>query len=111
MWNSGKRQQRFRNRVVADSDGARRSRCSSCILTVVDAADARLGRQRIVGRKRDPFEAETAWNDFDPRPFEDAQLRATVCLEAAVTIEMVRLEVQQHGDVAREFVHVLELEA
>ena len=42
---------------------------------------------------------------------EDPQLRVGVGLEAAVPVEVVRLEVEQHGDVRLELVDVLELEA
>ena len=48
---------------------------------------------------------------FVAGPLEDAQLRVAVRLEGAVPVEVVRLEVEQDGDVARERRDVLELEA
>ena len=42
---------------------------------------------------------------------EDPELRVAVRLEAAVAVEVVGLEVEQHGDARPELVDVLELEA
>ena len=56
--NARKGAERLGDRVVRDSgDSCSRSR-SGRVLTVVPAADQRLGRQRIVGRERDPVEPE-----------------------------------------------------
>ena len=70
----------------------------------------RLRGKGIVGRERDAFEPEAARHDLVPRPLEDAQLRVSVALERPVAVEVVRLEVEQDGDLALELVHVLELE-
>ena len=42
---------------------------------------------------------------------EDAELRVAVGLERAVPVEVVGLEIEQHGDARPKFVDVLELEA
>ena len=75
------------------------------------AGDQRLGGQRVVGGELDAVEPEAARHDLRARTLEDAELRVAVRLEGAVPVEVVGLEVEQHRDVARERVHVLELEA
>src|SRR4029079_1231072 len=54
---------------------------------------------------------EAARHDPGARTLEDAQLRSAVRVEAPVAVEVVGLEVEQHGDVAGERLDVLELEA
>ena len=85
---------------------------------VAAAAFSRLCAPRISGSAGSSssaensiaVEPEAARHDLRARALEDAQLRVAVRLERAVPVEVVRLEVEQHGDVARELVHVLELE-
>ena len=43
------------------------------------------------------------------RPLEDAELRVAVRVEGAVAVEVVRLEIEQHSDLAGELVDVFEL--
>src|SRR5207248_3713792 len=62
-------------------------------------------------RELDSFEPEPPRDDLRSGPLEDPQLRVAVGLEGTVAVEMVGLEVQQHGDLASQLVHVLELEA
>ena len=81
------------------------------VLAVVGAAHQRLRRERIVGGELGAVEVEPARDDLGAGPLEDAQLRVAVGLEAAVPVEVVGLEVEQHRDLAGELVHVLELEA
>ena len=111
MRHAGERAQRFRDRVVADACRARGGRRRGGVLAVVQARDERLGRQRIVGRELDAVEPEPARHDLRARALEDAQLRVAVRLEGPVPVEVIGLEVEQHRDIARELVHVLELEA
>ena len=98
------------DRVVADAGrtGGRSRR--GRVLTVVSAAQARLRRQWVVGSELDPVEPHPARHDPDARSLEDAQLRVAVGLERAVAVEVIGLEVEQHGDVARERLDVFELE-
>jgi hypothetical protein len=77
----------------------------------VGAPDARLGRKRVVRGELDPLEAEPTRDDLEPGALEDPQLGLAVGLERLVAVEVVRLEVEQHGHLTRELVHVLELEA
>ena len=97
--------------VVVDAGGARGGRRGGGVLAVVRAGDARLGGQRVVGGELDAVEPEPARHDLRARALEDAELRVAVRLEGAVPVEVVGLEVEEHGDVAGERVHVLELEA
>src|SRR6185312_13063202 len=80
-------------------------------LAVVGAANQRLGRQLVVGGELDSLEAAAAGDNLGASPLEDSQLRVAVGLEGAVPVEMVRLEVEQHCDLAGQLVHVLELKA
>src|SRR5439155_8058602 len=57
-----------------------------------------------------PFESEAARHDLASRTLEDAQLRVAVALERPVAVEVIGLEIEQHGDLERELVDVLELE-
>ena len=75
------------------------------------AAHQRLGGKRIIRAELDPGEPEARRNDRDTGTLEDAQLRRPIGLEAPVTVEMVGLDVEEHGDLAAEGMHVLELEA
>ena len=102
--------ERLGDRVVGDTGRARGRRRGRGVLAVVPAADQRLGRQRVVGRELDPVEPEPSRHDLRAGALEDAQLRVAVRLERPVAVEVVRLEVEQHRDLARELVDVLELE-
>ena len=101
---------RLGDRVVRDADGTRGGRRRGGVRAVVAARQPRLRRQRIVRGELDAFQPESARHDPVARALEDPQLRGPVALERAVAVEMVRLEIQQHGDLERELVHVLELE-
>ena len=101
----------FGDRVVADAYRARGSRRGGGVLPVVQAGDARLGGQGIVGRKLDAVEPHPARHDLGARALEDPQLRVAIRVEGSVTVEVIRLEIEQHRDIAGELVHVLELEA
>src|SRR5581483_8170346 len=79
--------------------------------TVVSPRHARLGRKRIVAAELLAVEADPARHDLHTRALEDAKLRGAVVLERPVPVEMVRLEVEEDGDVARKRLDVLELEA
>ena len=72
------------------------------------AARRAAGRRR---RTRSPSSPSPRGTIVGARALEDAELRVAVRLERAVAVEVVGLEVEQDGDVARERVHVLELEA
>ena len=111
MRNARERAERLRNRVVGHAGGTGRGRRGGGVLAVVTTGDQRLGGKLVVGGERDPIGREAARHDLRPCPLEDAELRVAVCLEAAVPVEMVRLEVEEDGDVAGERVDVLELEA
>ena len=102
--------QRLGDRIVGDTGRARGGGGRGGVLAVVGTADQRLGRQLVVGRELDPVEPEPAGDDGDGGTLEDAQLRVAVGLEAAVAVDVIGLEVEQHGDVAGELVDVLELE-
>ena len=114
---AGERAQRLGDRLVADAGRARGGRGrGSRVLAVVRPADrgsagssssaANSTTSPVVAVARRP-----ARHDRRARALEDAQLRGAVGVERAVAVEVVRLEVEQHGDVAGELVHVLELEA
>src|SRR5581483_4718957 len=88
------------------------------VLAVVRPADQRLRRELVFGREfGNSYRSVTVANDEPPGddrrpgPLEDPQLRVPVRVERAVAVEVVRLEVEQDGDLAGERVHVLELEA
>ena len=74
------------------------------------AREQRLGGQGVVRGELRAGQAEPARDDPVHRPLEDAQLGGAVVLEGSVTVEMIRGEVEQHGDLERELVDVLELE-
>ena len=111
MRHSGERSQRLPDRVVSDAYGARGRRCGGSVLAVVQARHQRLRRQRVVRIELDAVEPEPPRHDLRACALEDAQLRVAICLERSVPVEVVGLEVEEDGDVARERVHVLELEA
>jgi len=104
------RAQRLGDRVVVHAGGAGRGRGGGGVLAVVRAGDERLRRQRVAGGELDSLEAEAARHDLRPGPLEDAQFRVAVGLEGAVPVEMVGLEVEQHGDTQAQALDVLELE-
>src|SRR5919198_5729871 len=101
----------FGDLLVRDPSGARCGGCGGGVLAVVDASDQWLGGQRIVGGELAAVEAEVLRDDLGAGAFEDAELRVAVGLEGAVAVEVVGLEVEEHGDLAGELVDVLELEA
>ena len=80
--------------------------------------DARLGRKRVIGVELDA--AAEARHGREPAGddggvvlglvLEDPQLRIPVGLDRAVAVEVVGLEVDEHGDAAAEHVDVLQLE-
>ena len=111
MGHAGEAAERVRDRVVRNVRGARGRRRGSCVLTVVPAWDQRLGGQGIVGGEPDPIHPQVSRDDLCPRTLEDAELRGAVRVEAAVSVEVIGLEVEEDGDVTRERVDVLELEA
>ena len=94
--------------VDARSPGGNRGRGG--VLAVVSAGNAGLCRQVVVARELDSGQAEASRHDRDLRALEDSELRVAVGLERSVTVEVVRLEVQQHRDLASQLVHVLQLE-
>ena len=106
----GKLRSARRDVFVGDPGGAGGGGGGRGVLAVVRAAKQRLGRQLVVGRELDAAEPEPAWGHLHPRALEDSQLRVAVCLERAVPVEVIGLQVEQHGDVAGQLVHVLELE-
>src|SRR5207302_7357683 len=116
---AAERSQRRGDRVILDPGRPRRCSGSGRILAIVRAGNERLRGQRIVVRELDALGAagdyvEAARNDRDVRlglVLEDAQLRVAIGVIRAVTIEVVRLQVQQDGDARPETVDVLELEA
>src|SRR4051812_44203257 len=112
MRDTGEGAERLRDRVVVDTGRTRCSRRGRRVFAIVGAGDARFGGQRVVARELDrPRDPEAARRNLRAGALEDAQLRVAVRLEGAVTVEMVRLEVEQHRDVAGERLDVLELEA
>src|SRR5439155_19150846 len=94
------RAERLGDLRIRDAGSACGGGCGGCVLAVVHAADERLGWERVVGGELDPVEAETSRDDPGAGALEDAELRVAVCLEGAVAVEMVRLEVQEHCDLA-----------
>ena len=108
---AGKRPEGLGDGVVGHAGGACHGGRGGGVLPVVPAGDQRLCGERVVGRELDPVDSEPAGNDFRARALEDAELRIAVRLEGAVPVEVVGLQVEQDGDVARERVDVLELEA
>ena len=107
---AGERAQPRRDVLVGDPGGARGGSRRSSVLTVVRAAQQRLGGQLVVGGEHSAVEPGPCRDDLRARPLEDAQLRVAVGVERPVTVEVVGLEVEQHRDVAGQLVHVLELE-
>ena len=95
MRDAGERAQRLGDRVVLDPECARDGGRSGCVLAIVSAGDQRLRRERIVGGELDSVEAGAARHDLRAGTLEDAELGIAVRLEAAVTVEVIRLEVQQ----------------
>ena len=100
------RRERIRDRLVVDLCGPRGDRGRGGVLPVVRAGDPRLGRKLVVdtelaalARARD--RVEPARQDGDVLAalvLEDAELRVGVALERPVAVEVVGLEVEQHGD-------------
>jgi hypothetical protein len=107
---AGERAQPRGDRVLADAGGVGGGGRGRGVGTVVRARDPRLGGQLVVRSELDAFEAETSRDDPVPRPLEDPQLGGAVVLYGAVAVQVIRLQVEQHGDLERELVHVLELE-
>jgi hypothetical protein len=99
---------------IASAAAGRGSR----VLAVVSARDPRLGRQRVVGGELEPprgarHGAEAARDDRHVTRAllrERPELRRGVCVERAVTVDVVRLEVREHCDARSQGVDVLELE-
>ena len=108
---AGEGAQRVGDHSVLDPSGTRGGRRCGCVLAVVRAGDQRLCRQRIVRGELDPRQAGTSGDDRGVRALEDAQLRGAVRIEGGVAVKVVGLEVEEDGDVARELMDVLELEA
>ena len=108
---AGERAERLRDRVVRHAGRAGGCRRGGGVLPVVAAGNEGLRRQLVVGGELDPVDSETARDDLHVGSLEDAELRVTVRVEGAVPVEMVGLEVEEEGDVTRERVDVLELEA
>src|SRR2546423_636061 len=81
--------------------------------SIADRALARSPSVRAWGiaAASSPAVSPIRWTLLTFGPLEDPQLRVAVGLEGTVAVEMVGLEVQQHGDLASQLVHVLELEA
>src|SRR5204863_663939 len=90
---SGKRAQRFADRIVLDPGGSRGGRRGGGVLPVVRTGNQRLGRQHVTRIELDTLgpawdRTEVARHDGDVRLgliLEDAQLRVAVCLVGAVT--------------------------
>jgi hypothetical protein len=108
----------LRDLLLGRSGGARRRCGGGGVLPVVPPGDPRLRRQRVFGRELDAPRrsrvAEASRHDggvVGALVLEDAQLRVAVRLEAPVTVEVIRLQVQEHGDARTELDDVLELEA
>ena len=108
---AGKGAERVGDRLVRDAGGTGGSRRRGCVLAVVAAGDAGLGRKLVVGGELDSAYAEAAWHDLGARPLEDAELCVAVRLKAAMAVDVVGLEVEKDGDVAGEGVDILKLEA
>ncbi len=117
---SRKRAQRLGDRIICDSDRPGRRRGRRRVLAVVVAGDQRLGGKRIVEAKllapplAGNLDLEASRHDGDIvrlLVFEDPDLRLDVAFERPVPVEVVGLDVQEHGDPRPELVHVLELEA
>ena len=111
MRNAGERAKRRGDRARRRSrpPARRRSprrRSRDCARRAAAAPPA--ARRRL--RTRCPRSPRPRGHDLHARALEDPQLGVAVGLERAVAIEVVRLEVEQHRDVAGELVHVLELE-
>ena len=114
-----KRAERLRDRVLRDARSPSGCRRRGGVLAVVLAGDERLRRERIVRAKLDAVgttwdRSEAARNDRDVGlglVLEDPQLRVPVGVEGLMAVEVVRLEIEQHGNAGTEAVHVLELEA
>src|SRR6266540_4014411 len=93
----------------------RGGRRSSGVLAVVRSRKERLGGQFVPGLELDVH--GPAWNrsevprdDGDVRlglVLEDTELRGAVVVVACVPVEVVGLEVEQHGDARAETMHVL----
>ena len=119
MRDTPERAQRLGDRVVGEPGRARGGGCGRGVLPVVGAGQGRLGREGLGGGELDASAlarhlAEPARHDrgvLRDLVLEDPELRVAVLLEAAVAVEVVGLEVDQHGDVGPELVNVFELEA
>ena len=109
---------RIGDRLVVDPHRTRGSGRGGGVLTVVRPGDARLGRERIVGRELDArpvpgYGAEPARHDRGVRgrlSLEDPELELRVVLERAVPVEVVGLEVEENGNARLQRVNVLQLE-
>ena len=103
---TGKGAERFGDGGVAQARGARGGGRGGSVLAIVRSRDQGLGRERVVSRELDPAcetrdRTEAAGHDgyiLHRLSGEDAQLRVGVGLERAVAVEMVGLEVREHGD-------------
>src|SRR5690242_2644783 len=111
--------QRFGDRSVVDAGRACSSRSRGRIFTVVRSGDERF-RRELIGAvelhvdRATGSRTETAGQDGYVRLgliLEQAQLGVAVGRERPVTVEMIRLEVEQDGDARPEPVHVFELKA
>src|SRR5262249_10901353 len=83
---AGERAEPFRNRLVGYAGGAGSSGRGRGVLAVVAAGYQRFRGQGIVGRELDPVDPESARGDLRTSPFEDAELRRAVGVEAAVPV-------------------------
>ena len=83
------------------------------------SGDQRLGGKVVGGLEHDPprvtgHVVEAARDDRDVGfllVLEDPELGRAVGVDRSVPVEMVRLEIEEHGDPRTELVDVLELEA
>ncbi len=106
----GKCREGLGDRGIIDSRGARRGRGCRRVLAIVRAGNPRLGRQRVVCSEHHAVQLAASRYDGRCRALKDPKLRRLVRTEGVVPIEMVGLEVEQHRDLARQVVDVLELE-
>ena len=115
---TGERDECVGDRLVRDSESAGSGGRGGRVLPVVLAADARLGRQRVVGRELHATRGaghrpEAARHHRDivlPLALEHRQLDRRVGVERPVPVEVVGLEVREHGHPRRERRDVLQLE-
>jgi hypothetical protein len=115
---AGEGSQRLTDDGVVQSQGAGHRGGGRGVLAVMFARDARFRGQGVRGRELEPLRRsrhrlEATRHDGEvvgELVLEHAQLRPPVRVHGAVAVEVVGLEVEQHGGSRPELVDVLELE-